>query len=241
MPLKIHLGFYQHACPDISLKDVFHKFVKEITHITEVPSESQTQQIFNVKQIKKTHITQIPNPKYEEWQTWMETLKTFDNVSNLADTSPPSKLIDTITVTKETISTLVRGGVYKPFDSLYLDEETHHKIYNSIRLFRDKRDLLKSLGLPNKFGLLLYGPAGTGKTSTIYAIATTLNMSIYYVNISPTMTCKDLREIFEHIYQVKGGGIVILEDIDRMTSIVHTNNDVETQEMTMVDVCELFT
>ena len=115
-----------------------------------------------------------------------------------------------------------------------MTDKDHDQIYTALKLFRDQHDVLKSFGLPNKFGLLLYGPAGTGKTSTIYAIATMLSMNIYYVNITPDMTCGDMQAIFDHIYDDGNGGIVIFEDIDRMTNIVL--NKIETSEQTVTDL-----
>jgi hypothetical protein len=146
---------------------------------------------------------------------------------------PPTRTIEKITITTSIESTPMNEA-FKPFDTLYIKTEDHRRIKSSTQMFRDRQDLLRNLGLPNKYGLLLTGPPGTGKTSTIYAVATELQKPIWYVQLSKELTCGDLRRMFEHIYKIKGGGIVVFEDIDSMTDIVLARRDAHPTEQSSI-------
>ena len=76
-------------------------------------------------------------------------------------------------------------------------------------------------GLPDKLGIFLHGLPGTGKTSTILAIASFLKKDIYYVDLKTIETDEELTSVFNHINDVSAnGGIVVIEDIDAMTDVV---------------------
>ena len=84
------------------------------------------------------------------------------------------------------------------------------------------------------------GEPGKGKTSTIYAIATLLGKPIYYINLTKETTCSDLNDMFKHVYSVKNGGIIVFEEIDKMTDIVISDTEtsatgVSSVEETLVD------
>ena len=57
------------------------------------------------------------------------------------------------------------------------------------------------------------------------------------------MTCKDLTDIFKHVYQIKGGGIIVLEDIDRMTDIVLSDHQQDRldqqQDISVTDIKDI--
>ena len=63
---------------------------------------------------------------------------------------------------------------------------------NSLSQYKYKGQILKDMGLQNKLNLLLYGIPGTGKSTTIQAVATFLQKDIYYVDLQKATcnTCK---------------------------------------------------
>ena len=88
------------------------------------------------------------------------------------------------------------------------------------RFLNDKK-LMDELGIPNKLGVLLYGEPGCGKTTTIITLGSYLGRDIFYLNLKSIKTNGELKMIFDHInLEHSGGGIIVLEDIDAMTSIV---------------------
>lgn len=84
---------------------------------------------------------------------------------------------------------------------------------------------------------MLYGEPGTGKSTTIQAIATFLQKDIYYVDIQNAKTNEDLQFIFEYVNKnVQNGGIIVIEDIDSMTDVVLKRSKSVTTEYTIKDL-----
>lgn len=82
--------------------------------------------------------------------------------------------------------------------------------------------MYKDLGLPYKFGVMLYGNPGCGKSSAVLAIASYLQKDIYYVDLTNVRTNNDLKDIFNKVNnETVNGGIIVMEDIDVMTNVVH--------------------
>jgi len=67
-------------------------------------------------------------------------------------------------------------------------------------------------GIPYKRGYLLYGLPGTGKTSTVHAIASKYKRNVYFVSINSSF--KDTT-VIELLSTVKDNSIILFEDIDR--------------------------
>jgi chaperone BCS1 len=91
-----------------------------------------------------------------------------------------------------------------------------------VESFKNDKERLKDLGIPNKLGIMLYGEPGTGKTTTIITIATYLGRDIFYVNLNGIKTNQELKMLFDYVnLKHTGGGIIVLEDIDAMTNVVY--------------------
>jgi hypothetical protein len=79
----------------------------------------------------------------------------------------------------------------KTFDNLFFDGK--EALLARLEAFRSGSN--KRLGLPQTLGLLFWGEPGTGKTSTIKAIANHMKMSIIRVPMSRIKTRTDLEEL----------------------------------------------
>lgn len=114
----------------------------------------------------------------------------------------------------------------KSFDTLYLREKDTRRLKFALENFHERSEILDVLGLPNKLGILLHGEPGTGKTSTIWAIATYLNKDIYYVNLNTIETNEELQMVFDYINKnCINGGIITFEDIDAMTDVINKRSN----------------
>lgn len=102
----------------------------------------------------------------------------------------------------------------KTFDNLFFDGK--EALLARLEAFRSSSN--KRLGLPQTLGLLFWGEPGTGKTSTIKAIANYMKMSIIRVPMSRIKTRTDLEELMltdNHVsYIPLNKRIYVFEEID---------------------------
>ena len=137
---------------------------------------------------------------------------------------------------KPVVSTKQINEKYKSFNTTYLRKNDTDNLINTLNIFKTESDIFEEYGLPNKLGILLHGEAGTGKTTTIHAIASYLQKNIYYVNLSIIETNEELQMVFDHVFvESANGGIIVFEDIDAMTSVVHKRdtNKVMNEKLTL--------
>jgi len=181
------------------------------------------------------------NPEYIQWNDKKEIVSKLDKKESgtellffLNQPVPPPKIISESI--KKTVVSKQLNEIYKSFDNLYLKENDKKKLLNSLSQFCDKKELLQNLGIQNKLNILLYGEPGTGKSTTIQAIASYLKRDIFYVDLQKAKLNEDLQMIFEYVNKnVSNGGIVVIEDIDAMTDIVLKRNR-ETKELTVNNI-----
>lgn len=99
----------------------------------------------------------------------------------------------------------------RPIDTIYLPERLTDAIVNDAKKFMSNRDQYRSLGIPWRRGYLLHGPPGTGKSSFVQALATVMEMPIYFLNLSSIDQPEELQRLFN---SVSNRAILLLEDVD---------------------------
>ncbi|RKP15128.1 P-loop containing nucleoside triphosphate hydrolase protein, partial [Piptocephalis cylindrospora] len=121
--------------------------------------------------------------------------------------------------------------------SIALDKKQEVMLIKDITTFLKDQKFYEHLGLPYRRGYLFHGRPGTGKTSLINAIAGELGRNLYFVNLRDVVNDTQLQNAFSMVPQ---GQIIVMEDIDAMTKVVHRrlspNGDhapPEDQELTM--------
>ena len=97
----------------------------------------------------------------------------------------------------------------RSMDSIFLDGNGHRELLEDIRKFLSNRSLYQTMNYPYKYSALIYGVPGSGKTSTILAIASELKREIDYVNIS-RVSATDLMNRLNRFPK----RIFVFEDID---------------------------
>jgi SpoVK/Ycf46/Vps4 family AAA+-type ATPase len=111
----------------------------------------------------------------------------------------------------------------KRFDNIFFKGKD--KFVNNINYFSNNKDAYRELGIPYSLGILLYGPAGTGKTSCMKAVASMLKRHLIDISLSKIKSQKELREIF---YGSKINGndcdfskrIYVLDELDAILDII---------------------
>jgi ATP-dependent 26S proteasome regulatory subunit len=121
------------------------------------------------------------------------------------------------------IKTELINKTYRDFDTIYLRKTDEEILKNVLTKFHTKKELLKSLGLMNKLCILLNGNPGTGKSSTIQAIASYLKKDIYYLSFDTIKSNEELYTIFNTV--VKNNGIIVTENIDTITNLLFKKDD----------------
>mmetsp|Transcript_8776 Transcript_8776/g.15926 ORF Transcript_8776/g.15926 Transcript_8776/m.15926 type:complete len:631 (+) Transcript_8776:65-1957(+) len=118
----------------------------------------------------------------------------------------------------------------KTFDSLFFPEKDG--LMHLFDNFLQKKEKYAIPGYPDKLGLLLFGPPGTGKTSLIKAMASYTKRSIINISLSKIKTNQELMDIFfDQKFSVKdeelpvkmsfSDVIFVMEDVDAASKIVH--------------------
>jgi len=200
-------------------------YVQSITNTAKNSHTKQDESQIYILKLHEEEITEnVPNPEYESWEAYVEKLKS--SAQDKVNIPPPPSKTCVKTKTNTTIVSNHVNTVYKDMLNLYLRKEDKSRLINCLVQFKEKKELLKSLGIPNKLGVLLYGEPGTGKSSTIHAIASFLRKNIYYIQLNEISTNEQLHMLFNHVTKnCTDGGIIVMEDIDAMTRVVHKRTD----------------
>ena len=107
----------------------------------------------------------------------------------------------------------------RPEDTIYLREGQKEDIIGKVEEFfsEDTRNVYLSFGIPYKSVLMIHGPPGSGKTSTIKAIASSLDCDLYILPITKDMLDTHLVDAFSYINdQEDKERIIVIEDVDTM-------------------------
>ncbi|KAJ6536501.1 P-loop containing nucleoside triphosphate hydrolase protein [Mycena vulgaris] len=106
----------------------------------------------------------------------------------------------TITKSRRALSTLI------------LPSDIKEMLLADAKEFLESEDWYNTAGIPHRRGYLLYGEPGTGKSSTIHALAGELGLEIYFISLaSPGIDDHSLGKL---ISDTPSRCILLLEDID---------------------------
>lgn len=113
-------------------------------------------------------------------------------------------------------------NIFRSFDNIFIDPHMKADLLNDIDRFKNNKKIYEINGIKWKRTYLFYGKPGTGKTSTIIAIATYLNLNIYYFNRS---TLIEDTNFIHAILNINKPAILVFEDLESILKTVETNNN----------------
>lgn len=99
----------------------------------------------------------------------------------------------------------------RPVESVILHGNQTKDIVEHVDLFLKSEKKYGALGIPWHTGILLHGPAGTGKSSIASMLASAFQLDMYTVSLSSIPNDSDL---FELMSAVGSNSIVLFEDVD---------------------------
>ncbi len=133
--------------------------------------------------------------------------------------------------TTHLIYTKTKFSTNRNFDNVFFEERKH--VRARTRFFLERRDWYDKKGIPYTLGFLFHGPPGTGKTSTVKAIAAEGRRHIINVQLSEIKTKAQLQHLFfnDEVYVYNGVNtekytipvserLYVIEDIDAMGDTV---------------------
>lgn len=123
----------------------------------------------------------------------------------------------------------VKDQKKRSLDSIFIEKEKKDILVNNLSKFIKKEQWYIDKGIPYQLGILLYGAAGTGKTSLIKAISGYLNYPVYY--LSP----KKLGKIECAMSTLSDKCIVVIEDIDSNVLTHSREKKVNSEENIMIE------
>ncbi|KAG8920062.1 hypothetical protein FRC02_001183 [Tulasnella sp. 418] len=100
----------------------------------------------------------------------------------------------------------------RPMDSVILPKGLIEIVVDDLREFMETKDWYSAAGIPWRKGVLLWGPPGTGKSTTVHAIAGELQLEVYFVSLSNALL--DDNGLRRLVSATPPRSILLLEDID---------------------------
>ena len=191
---------------------------------------------FNLSIIKDNNNNIIKLLESEDCSTYETILKKLtiksdskDTLINFIDESKTSikkiydkykkKKKDTIRIFyyKKDYWSLLSKSPKRPINTIYLVKDQKEKMIQEIQSFfsEDMRNTYLSFGIPYKSVWMIHGPPGSGKTTTIKALASELDCDLFILPIMKDMHDTDFVNAFSYINdQDSNKRIIVIEDVD---------------------------
>ncbi|KAJ7502149.1 hypothetical protein B0H11DRAFT_1712867, partial [Mycena galericulata] len=106
---------------------------------------------------------------------------------------------------------IAKNKTHRPLSSIILPDGIVSDLERDVEEFITAEDWYVEAGIPYRRGYLLHGPPGTGKTSTIYALAGALRLKIYALSLSSRRSSRHFDSELPWLSNAHGPEIVCSE------------------------------
>lgn len=107
--------------------------------------------------------------------------------------------------------TLVSTRRRRSLDTVYIDQQVKNKLVDEITNFTQNQALYERFGVPYKFISVFHGRRGSGKTTTIAALASYFQFDIAIMTLTPEMTSAQFEAL---VHSLPFRTFLVLEDVD---------------------------
>lgn len=133
--------------------------------------------------------------------------------------------------TSHLVYTKTKFVTTRTFENVFFEQRK--QVRDRVKFFLEHRDWYEKKGIPYTLGFMFHGPPGTGKTSSIKAIANAGRRHIVNIQLSEVKTKQQLQHLFfnDELYVFNGVNtekytipiaerLYVIEDIDAMGDVV---------------------
>ena len=113
------------------------------------------------------------------------------------------------------------GTAERDWHTVILPKKQKARILADVSRFYSMAATYAKAGVPHRRGMLLYGPAGTGKTSLVKALHTELTAPVYVINLSLVSD----KGLLKALREVEPRSIILFEDVDAQAPALRKGNN----------------
>ncbi|ORX53143.1 P-loop containing nucleoside triphosphate hydrolase protein [Hesseltinella vesiculosa] len=105
----------------------------------------------------------------------------------------------------------------RSLDTVILKQQLKENIVKDINYFLDHKEWYADKGIPYRHGFLLKGPPGTGKTSVVRSLASTLGKGLAVVNLTNITSDEELTAM---VSTLPHDTFLLMEDVDHCLKVI---------------------